>query len=157
MSAIPPISFPVQVNGELMTASVIEEIIPPYQFIFRVRFSNGFEDLFYLGEAGTKGSNNTSAPYAKAISKDIDHVIGIDPTRFYHIFQETIDNEQTNVWVIEKDTPNGVSYAVYYNRFYRFELKKFGRQWIPSTVAKIYPQLNFELAKRIGFLLDSLL
>lgn len=152
-----PIEFPVEVNGVGMTASVVEEIIPPYQFTFRIKFSNGFEDLFDVGEAGTRGKKEQSAPYAKAISLDIRSAMGLDPSRFYHIFQEEIKGKRTNVWVMEKDTATGVAYAVYYDGFYRFEVKKFGKQWIPSTVAKIYPELNLALAKKVGYLLDTLL
>jgi len=150
-----PINFPVFVDGEQMIASVIDEIIPPHQFIFKVRFSNGYEDLFYLGDAGIHGGRANSPAYAKAISMDIDHVLGLDPERFYHIFQEEIDGLMTNVWVIEKEDSSKVYYAVYYNRLYRFELTRENSQWIVSTKAKIYPNIKFELAKKIGFLLDS--
>lgn len=157
MTKIAPISFPVCVDGELMTASVVEEIIPPYHFIFRVRFSNGFEDMFYLGDAGIMGDRPNSAPYAEAISRDIDHVVGMDPDNFYHIFQEDIDGISTNIWVIRKETRSKISYAVYYNRFYRFEVTKEEGKWVASTTARIYPNINFNLARRVGFLLDSVL
>ena len=152
-----PINFPVTVEGVPMTASVLEEIIPPYQFIFRVKFSNGFEDLFYLGETGIHGDRINSAPYAKAISMDMDQVVGLDPSRFYHIFQEKIDGLLTNVWVIEIWLDSKTSYAVYYNRFYRFELTRQKEKWVATTTAKIYPNINFKLARKVGFLLDSLL
>jgi hypothetical protein len=152
-----PISFPVRVDGEPMTASVIEEIIPSYHFIFRVRFSNGFEDFFYLGAGGIYGDQENSGPYAKALSMDIDHVLGMEPEKFYHIFQDYVDGVLTNIWIIEKRTPTQHSYAVYYNRFYRFELTEENGKWIAFTTAKIYPNLNFDLAKKVGLVLDKLL
>jgi hypothetical protein len=152
-----PISFPVTVDGEQMTASVIEEIVPPFHFIYRVRFSNGYEDLFYLGDAGIMGDRENSAVYSKALSNDIDHVVGMDPHKFYHIFQENINGVVTNIWVIERESVSGISYAVYYNRFYRFELTKDGDNWVASTTAKVYPNINFKLARRVGYMLDSLL
>ena len=152
-----PINFPVLVNGVGMTASVVEEIIPPYQFIFRVKFSNGFEDRFYVGDAGVYGDRDNSTAYANAISTDIGYVIGMAPDAFYHVFQENIEGTITNVWVIERKTDAKTSYAVYYNRFYRFELTREKGEWVATTTAKIYPNINFELAKKVGFLLDSLL
>ena len=151
------IDFNVSVGGKRLTASVVEEIIPPVQFIFRVRFSNGFEDLFSIGEGGIRGEKAGSDAYAQAISMDIDQVIGMDTNSFYHIFEEMIDGLLTNVWVIKRENKTKVSYAVYYNRFYRFELAKDGSQWSASTTAKIYPNLNFKLAGKIGRLLDDLL
>jgi hypothetical protein len=157
MMQISPIEFPVRVNGLSMTARVLEEIIPPYLFTYRIRFSNGFEDLFSIGDAGVAGEKINSGPYADAIRDDIGYVPGVDPDRFYHIFQETIDGMITNVWVIERETAERVSYAVYYNRFYRFELSRVDDKWEPSTTAKIYPNINFTLATKVGYLLDTFL
>jgi hypothetical protein len=158
MTEIPySIDFNVNMDGQRLTASVVEEIIPSFQFIFRVRFSDGYEDLFYLGEGGIRGDKENSAPYAKAISMDIDQVIGMNPNEFYHIFEDKIDGVSTNIWVIRRETRTKITYAVYYNRFYRFELAKDGDQWAASTTAKIYPNINFELAGKIGRLLDDLL
>lgn len=158
MATIPhSIDFNVSVDGQRMTASVVEEIIPSYQFIYRVRFSNGFEDLFYLGESGIRGDKTDSAPYAKAISMDMDQVVGLDTNNFYHVFEEKVNGTLTNIWVIKRENKTKVSYAVYYNRFYRFELAKDGAHWAASTTAKIYPNINFELAARIGHMLDEML
>ena len=158
MTAIPhSIDFNVNVDGQRLTASVVEEIIPSYQFIYRVRFSNGFEDLFYLGENGIRGDKADSAAYAKAISMDMDQVVGLDTSNFYHVFEEIVNGSLTNVWVVRRENKSIISYAVYYNRFYRFELAKDGMHWAASTTAKIYPNINFELAARIGGLLDKLL
>jgi hypothetical protein len=157
MTHVPSIEFPVKVNGVSMTARVLEEIIPPYLFTYRIRFSNGFEDFFSIGEAGVAGEKINAGPYAEAIRDDIGYVVGVDPERFYHIFQETIDGMLTNVWVIERESATQVSYAVYYNRFYRFELTRVDDHWEPSTTAKIYPNINFALATKVGFLLDTFL
>jgi hypothetical protein len=158
MTVIPhSIDFNVNVDGQRLTASVVEEIIPSYQFIYRVRFSNGFEDLFYLGEDGIRGDKAESASYAQAISMDMDQVVGLDTNNFYHVFETKVNGTLTNVWVIKREDKLKVSFVIYYNRFYRFELAKDGAHWAASTSAKIYPNINFELATRIGSLLDEML
>ena len=41
----PPVSFPVLVEGKKLKAFVLEEIDNPIDTIFRVAFSDGFEDF----------------------------------------------------------------------------------------------------------------
>jgi hypothetical protein len=155
MTITAPIQFPVKVNGRRMTASVEEEIDHPLHNCFRVRFSDGFEDIFYLDEDFLVGTNEKSVAYAKAIRLDIGNVIGLDTSRFYHIFQEIIDGIITNIWVIENDAEdNEVCYAVYYNEFYRFELKRAGDKW--EAAYKSGDKINEDLVKKVGYLLDSL-
>jgi hypothetical protein len=100
----PPIQFPVLIEGKTVTAYVLEEIDHPVQTIFRVAFSDGFEDEFLLEEDGNVyGSGIAAIPYQKAIRFDIGHVSAIHPNRFYYSYPEQIDGMKTNVWVIEGD------------------------------------------------------
>jgi hypothetical protein len=127
------IKFPVQVGGKPMMATVIGEEGNPVQFVYRIRFSNGYEDTFCLDEGIIEGDNKeTSAPYAKAIRNDMVNVINLDPDSFWHIFQHPIDGIATNVWVIEKEG----CYQVFYNEYYRFELKQEENEWIVSSRSK---------------------
>lgn len=153
----PTIDFPVEVNGIKLIASIIEEIIPPYQIEFKIKFSNGYEDVFRVGEIGVEGRKDSSAPYAKAISKELPIVVGMDPNSFYHVFQYKIDGAVNNVWVIEGETDNKTVYKVFYNRLYRFELSGEPKNWTITQSSRIYREVDEDLAMRVGYLLDSLL
>jgi hypothetical protein len=127
------IEFPVHVGGKPMLATVLAEEGNAVQFAYRIRFSNGYEDLFCLDEGVIEGDNKeTSVPYAKAIRNDIVNVINLDPDSFWHVFQHPVDGMATNVWVIEKEG----AYKVYYNEYYRFELKQEQDEWIVSSSSK---------------------
>ncbi len=127
------IKFPVYVGGKPMLATIVSEESNPVQPIYRIRFSNGYEDVFCLDEGTIEGDNKeTSIPYAKAIRNDIINVINLDTKKFWHIFQHPIDGIATNVWVIEKDN----AYQVFYNEYYRFELKLEENEWIVSSRSK---------------------
>lgn len=153
----PTIDFPVEVNGVKLMASILEEIIPPYQIEFRIKFSNGYEDIFRVGEIGVMGRKEGSAAYAKAISKELPIVIGMDPNKFYQVFQYKIDGFVNNVWVIEGETEGKIAYKVFYNRLYRFELQGEPKNWRVTSTSKIFREIDEDLATRVGYLLDSLL
>ncbi len=127
------IEFPVNVGGKPMLATVMNEEGNEVQFGYRIRFSNGYEDVFCLDEGMVEGDNKeTSIPYAKAIRNDIVNVINLDTARFWQVFQHPVNGISTNIWVIEKD---GV-YKIYYNEYYRFELKLEENEWIVSSGSK---------------------
>ena len=127
------IQFPIYVGGKPMMATVLGEEGNNVQFAYRIRFSNGYEDVFCLDEGMIEGDNKeTSIPYAKAIRNDIVNVINLEPGKFWHIFQHPVDGISTNIWIIEKE---GV-YKVYYNEYYRFELVEEGNEWIVSSRLK---------------------
>ena len=125
-----PIEFPVYVGGKPMLATVIAEEGNPVQFVYRIRFSNGYEDVFTLDEGMVEGDNReTSLPYAKAIRNDIVNVINLDHDSFWKVFQHPVDGIATNIWVIEKEK----IFMVHYNEYYRFELKEEDSEWIVSS------------------------
>lgn len=127
------IEFPVHVGGKPMLATVVAEEGNEVQFAYRIRFSNGYEDVFVLDEGIVEGDNKeTSLPYAKAIRNDIVNVINLDENKFWQVFQHPVDGIPTNIWVIEKDG----AFQVYYNEYYRFELKLEENEWIVSSRSK---------------------
>ena len=154
MTTSPMIEFPVWVGGKPMNARVMAEEGNAVQFAFRIRFSNGYEDVFVLDEGLIEGDNKeTSLPYAKAIRNDIVNVINLDTEKFYHIFQHPVDGIATNIWVIEKE---GV-YKVYYNEYYRFEVKKEDDKWIVSTTSKNPDEkIDKVIAEKVKHLLTAL-
>lgn len=127
------IKFPVYVGGKPMLATILGEEGNAVQFVYRIRFSNGYEDIFCMEEGMIEGDNKeTSIPYAKAIRNDIVNVMNLDPDKFWHVFQHPVDGMATNIWVIEKEH----AYKVYYNEYYRFEFTKEGNEWIVSSRSK---------------------
>lgn len=127
------IEFPVHVGGKPMLATIMNEEGNEVQFAYRIRFSNGYEDVFCLEEGIVEGDNKeTSIPYAKAIRNDIVNVIKLDENKFWQVFQHPVDGISTNVWVIEKEE----AYQVFYNEYYRFELKLEENEWIVSSRSK---------------------
>jgi hypothetical protein len=155
----PPVQFPVFIDAKPCTAFVLEEIDHPVQTIFRVAFSDGFEDEFLMEDDGNVfGSGIVAIPYAKAIRFDIGHLIGLDPNRFYYNYPEKIEGLQTNVWVIEGEGENRESiYKVYYFEYFRFALKRVGNEWLVSHQPQHGKAPDEDMVKKVGFLLDSLL
>ena len=155
-----PIEFPVLLKDRKLTASVLWFEDNPVQYIYRISFSDGYEDTFCLTDEGKiVGDNlNESKPYAHAIRSDIGNVIGLNTDNFYHIFQETIDGVKTNVWVIEKkDENNNTYFGVYYTNGYQFELRKVEDQWIYSTRSQAPDsKIDTDVAKKVENLLHSL-
>lgn len=159
MKYAPEIVFPVTCNGKRLTASVIEEIDHPVQTVYRVSFSDGFEDTFYLDDDGSLcGTHQKAAAYAKAIRFDIGHMIGLDTNRFFYHFPEKIDGLSTNVWVIEGDDENGEPiYKVYYFDFFRFALQKQDQVWIVSHKPQFGKLPDEKMIAKVSKLLDSML
>ncbi len=155
----PPVQFPVFVEGKRMKALVLEETDHIEQTIFRVRFSDGFEDEFELEDDGqVYGSGIASIPYAKAIRIDLNQVLGLDPGRFFYIYQEMIDGIKANIWVVEGDSEeNEIIYKVYYNEFFRFALKKENNNWIVSHKPAFGRQPDEGIVRKTGLLLNSVL
>lgn len=158
MSITPPIKFNVTIDNKRIRATVTEQIIPPVLYIFNIQFENGFRDMFSVGDDLITGEQPNSEIYAQALRDDIPFIIGLDPTKFYHVFDEIIEGRPTNIWIIEREKELGIkTYAVHYKRFYRFELIWQGDKWEFFTTAKIYPSINYELGEKIAGMLSTLL
>jgi hypothetical protein len=152
----PPIQFPVRVYGKRIIANVVEQYGSSDQFVLRVRFSDGFEDIFHLNEDGNIfGSTDRSHPYEISLNKDISILIGMDKNRNYHVIEAMIDDVITNVWIIDRsDSSTAVVYAVYYNNLYRFELKRNKNTWIAFSKSKLSPVINQAIRERVEELLN---
>jgi hypothetical protein len=127
MNLTSPITFPVVVNGKLLNAIVEREIPHPIQYVFRVRFSDGHVDDFCSDEdsANIYGDLPESKPYQEAIKDDIGVIILINSEKFYHVFRDSVNGIETNIWVVEDEDKSGdICYKVYYNSFFRFQMKE---------------------------------
>lgn len=155
----PPVQFPVLVDRRWLTASVLAEIDHPVQTLFHVAFSDGFEDEFTIEEDGrVYGSGIAAIPYARSILFEIGHVTNLDPNRFYYIFQDTINNNKSNVWVIEGDDESHETiYKVYYLEYFRFALKKIADKWAVSHCPAHGKVPDEAIVRKTGFMLDALL
>jgi len=155
----PAVEFPVFIDARPATAYVLEELDHPEQTIFHIAFSDGFEDEFMIEDDGNVyGSGIAAIPYAKAIRFDIGHLVGLDPSRFYYNYPDTIEGLKTNIWVIEDDNESGEPvYKVYYFEFFRFALQRQYDLWVVSHKPRFGKEPDGKLVETIGYLLDSLL
>jgi hypothetical protein len=154
-----PIRFPVIVNGVRKTAFMDEQIGKGVQSILHIYFSDGFEDYFYFPEnGGLYGSKSDVEPYEASLSNDGKILTAINPNRFYHIFQENIENVITNIWILENESvPGKISYAVYFNNAYRFEVMKVKDKWVTFTKSLFNKEIDPLLSKRVRETLDMVL
>jgi hypothetical protein len=154
-----PIRFPVIVNGVRKTAFMDEQIGKGVQSILHIYFSDGFEDYFYFPEnGGLYGSKSDVEPYEASLSNDGKILTAINPNRFYHIFQENIENVITNIWILENESvPGKISYAVYFNNAYRFEVMKVKDKWVTFTKSLFNKEIDPFLSKRVRETLDLIL
>ena len=151
-----PIQFPVLVNGVRKTAYMDEQIGKGVQSILHIYFSDGFEDYFYFPEnGGLYGSKPDVQPYEISLHKDGSILTTINPNLFYYTFQENIDAVMTNIWILEHESVRGmISYAVYFNNAYRFEVMKGKNKWVTFTKSLFNKDIDPFLAQRVRETLD---
>ena len=121
------IQFPTNVAKENMKATVEELANHPIYTMYKVQFSDGYEDNFYWDEdlLGIQGVRPESRPYAEAINDDIMVIRSIDTNRFHRVFRYSLNTGATNIWVSESNDESGnLCYKVYYNGSYRFRMKE---------------------------------
>jgi hypothetical protein len=154
-----PIRFPVFVNGVRKTAFMDEQIGKGVQSILHIYFSDGFEDYFYFPEnGGLYGSKSDVEPYEASLRNDGKILTAINTNRFYHIFQENIENVITNIWILENESvPGNITYAVYFNNAYRFEVMKVKDKWVTFTKSLFNKEIDPLLSKRVRETLDMVL
>lgn len=132
-------NFPTIVEGKNLTATVLAEEGEGLDFHYRVRFSDGYEDVFNEQEGKLVGLRGPgSQPYADAIKYDVKHYIGLDTDKFRYVFPEVVDGEKVNVWVFEEEEEDeeenmSTSYNVHVKKEYRFHLMKVGDSWMMSN------------------------
>ena len=127
--------------------------------MLHIYFSDGFEDFFFLPEnGGLYGSKPESRPYEDSLRMDSYILTILNPGMFYYTFQETIDGIMTNIWIqeIESDSRK-ISYAIYFNNLYRFEVMKVKNKWVVFTKSPVNKEIDPEIAKRVREVLDLLL
>jgi hypothetical protein len=153
-----PVQFPVRILNKTLTGSVVEQIADFKHFTLRIRFSDGFEDIFRLDENGdVNGTTEESIIYGQSVRNDIGVLIGLEPDEQYHVFEEEINGRVTNIWVFERDDVlSQTVYAVYFNNMYRFELRRNGVTWVASTKSRLYPVVEQRIIKKVSSLLDNL-
>lgn len=152
------IEFPISFGGKELLATILEEEFNPVQYVYRIRFSDGHEDSFYISEFGKiEGTKNNSAPYSKAIKNDLFPIIGLDKSKFFYTFPEVVNGIKTNVWIVENVTEEGEHiFKVYYQGYYHFELKNENGKWL-SRCARVVNSEKVDpiLSAKISNLIDS--
>lgn len=157
--------FPTIVNGKNLTATVLSEEGEGRDFLYRVRFDDGYEDVFFVkGEEAGGHNGTTSQPYADAIKYDVGHFIGLNTDNFWYVFQDEIEGEIVNVWIFEEEEEDeedeGVihsSYNVLIKKQYRFHILNMGDSWLLGhRENKPLTETDNRLAEKIGELLMAL-
>jgi hypothetical protein len=156
-------SFPVIVAGKSLRATVLAEEGEGRDFLYRVRFEDGYEDVFFVdgdkvgGQLGT-----TSQPYADAIKYDVGHFIGLNADKFWYVFQDEFDGEIVNVWIFEEEEEDEDevirdSFNVFIKKKYRFHLLNMGDSWLlGNREENSLSETDQLLAEKIGELLMTL-
>lgn len=136
-----------------------EQIGKGAQSILHVYFSDGFEDYFYFPEnGGLYGSKPDVQPYEESLRNDGTILTTINPSRFYYTFQESIDGVMTNIWILEHNSvPDTISYAVYFNNAYRFEVMKVKHKWVTFTKSLFNKEIDPFLSQRVREVLDQVI
>jgi hypothetical protein len=120
--------FPIEIVTTLydkkMPALIFEAMPDTDNSRFKVRFEDGYEDIFSLaGEDGTLGPIGGKLdwlPYSTAIRPDLLIISYLKEGQQVNVFRHVIDGVETNVWVAEE---RGFHY-VYYNQYCRFKFDK---------------------------------
>lgn len=152
----PSVNFYCHVKGQDLTAQVIGILDHPLYFIYRIKFSNGFEDDFSILDNGfIEGTKAESKTYAVALKDDMHSLYGFEPDKEIYTMRWMIDGKHINIWVKESGEEGEKRYVVYYNGHYRFELKRNGAGWLARTSQLNEPEkINDKLAVEIGRMID---
>lgn len=158
------LSFPVIVSGEEKKASILAEEGEGRDFYYRVRFSDGYEDVFHELDGTLVGlRGHESQPYAEAIKYDVNHYIGLNTDEFWYVFPERIGDETVNVWIFQEEDEDeelnlSTSWNVHYKKEYRFHLLKVADTWmVANRYGKDIPGTDRELSYKVELVLKTLL
>jgi hypothetical protein len=164
MIGITTFTFPVIVNGNKLSATVLGEEGEDRDFHYRVGFSNQYEDVFHVVNdrlVGMRGKDSDA--YAEAIKYDVGLSIGLDSDKFWYVFQELVEGEPLNVWVFEQEEEDEeeniyTTFNVHVKGKYRFHLMNVGDGWIASTKNEMpLTESDRMLAEKVEDLLIALL
>jgi hypothetical protein len=154
----PAVKFFCKVRTKELSALLTGIVDHPLYFVYRIRFSDDYEDDFTILDNGfVEGDKKeASAPYAAAIKNDVHVLWGFQPDKEVYTMRWMIDGKHTNIWILEFDRDGDKVYFIYYNGDYRFEMKKSGAGWLSRTARKIDPEvINDKLAAEIGRMIDQ--
>jgi hypothetical protein len=122
-----PLSFPVDVVGIKQQATVIEDVSDIEAFKYKVRFDDGFEDVFTIIEGGQvyiQSSQPGYDYYSDALVHDLYQLQGIEPGVFFYVLPISLKGEPVNAWLKEEEPFPGDKKSIivsYYQRL-GFEL-----------------------------------
>lgn len=154
----PAVKFYCQVKGKDLTAHITALVDHPIHFAYRICFSDGYEDDFYILEGGfiEGDKNEISKPYAYAIKDDLKSLSWIQAGKEILSMRWMIDGVHTNIWIKEDEENGDKIFSVHFNSNYRFEMKKDGAGWFWRSRRKTNPEkINDKLAAEIGRLIDK--
>lgn len=129
-----PISFPVNVVGIRQQATVLADVSDMASFRYRVRFEDGFEDIFTIiegPEISIEGKKNGFEYYASALLSDLYILTNIEPVIFFYTLPMMLEGESINVWLMQEEPTLGDEECVMvsYNQRLQFELYLADGSW----------------------------
>ena len=154
----PPIKFECQVRGKKLVAEVNAQVAGTDRFLFRTRFSDGFEDTFSHDTHGDQWGalNDAKQEYLKRVKDDLAALQNYQPFRHYLYFRDKQGHQSLNIWVFETMPENGVDvYSVYYMGQYQFDMKKLRGAWLAKSVRNNAAPIDTSTIEQIGQMIDA--
>ena len=151
-----PVSFECTVENNVITATVLAIIEHPIHPAYRVKFSDGHEDDFYIMEEGgaVGEKKNESVKYSKAISDDLHSFYGLVPDMAIGHFKWLIDETPANIWVKEFNIFNQHYFSVNYFGFSLCCLEGKKGAWQLKPGAYKDPMVTEDLIAYVGLFID---
>ncbi|HVZ55474.1 MAG TPA: hypothetical protein VG870_02350 [Chitinophagaceae bacterium] len=150
-----PVPFYCRVNDRALTARLVALVDHPVHPAFRIAFSDGCQDNFYVGESGAVVGEQGLTPYAAAIGDDLLSLLGFQGQGELYSLRWNLNGFYINIWVIGPRSGDPPVYKVYFQRHCRLELRKSGAGWEYRCAANLDPGTGPEkLAAEIGRLID---
>jgi hypothetical protein len=142
------------VNGKQLPAMIFERENKSY----RVRFNNGFEDVFTLvGEddnldpIGTKPGWQT---YSPGLLNELRILRDLDDGQFVKVFTHVINEKIINVWIVKQDGEQpGDAYYIYFDGRCQFKMMKPGKT-LEITHYDSDEEINLRIAEMVVKLLS---
>jgi hypothetical protein len=151
-----PISFECKVDDQILIATVYATISHPIHPAYKVMFSDGYEDDFYMiEEAGAVGlKQKESARYGKAVTDDLHSFYSLIPGEAIGHFKWLIDGKSDNIWITEKNIFNKQLFGAKYKGSILCCLEGKKGDWKLKPGAFRDPMATDDLIAYIGLFID---
>jgi hypothetical protein len=168
LKMLTPLSFKCDVKGMELIATITAKVNNPTDFVYRIRFSDGYQSDFTATHEGRwydmanekqyrEASKRPYSPYADAIQNDLRDLHLFEIYEEAYSFRMQVGGTMTNVYVLKDSEEDGGFYNVRFNGQYQFSLTKAKGVWhAGSKYDKVATSnINNELARNISLMIES--